>query len=446
MKILVANRGEIALRVIRACIELGHKTVTVYSQADKDSLHTWLADEDICIGPPHPARSYLDPKQILSAAMITNADAIHPGYGFLAESSDFAEMCEAHGLIFIGPTPGQISAMGDKSEAKRIMKSAGVPTVPGSDGLVGSLNEAKKIANDIGYPVMIKATAGGGGKGMRIARDESELTKNFEVARAEAQSAFGNPGVYLERFIQNPRHIEVQILGDGKGNVIYLGERDCSIQRRHQKLVEEAPSPAVTPEIREKLGQSAVAGAKKINYRGAGTIEFLLDSDGNFYFMEMNTRIQVEHPVTEFVTQIDIVKEQIRIADGNPLRFRQEDIKLNGHAIEVRINAEDPFNNFSPSPGKVTSFHVPGGFGVRVDTHVYAGYVIPPFYDSLLAKLIVWGETRQEAISTMKRALREFIVEGVKTTIPLHQKTMDSPIFASGKFDTSFIESIDLNK
>lgn len=444
MKILVANRGEIALRVIRACIELGHKTVAVYSQADTDSLHAWLADEDICIGPPHPTRSYLDPKRILSAAMITNADAIHPGYGFLAESADFAEMCEAHGLMFIGPTPEQISAMGDKAEAKRIMKSAGVPTIPGSDGVVNELDSARKIAREIGYPVMIKATAGGGGKGMRIARDETELIKNFEMARAEAQAAFGNPGVYLEKFVQNPRHIEVQILGDGNGNVIYLGERDCSIQRRHQKLVEESPSPVVTQEIRRKLGECAVMGAKKINYRGAGTIEFLLDPEGNFYFMEMNTRIQVEHPVTEFVTQIDIVKEQIRIAEEGRLRFKQEDIKFHGHAIEVRINAEDPSNNFAPSPGKVVSFHVPGGFGVRVDTHVYAGYVIPPFYDSLIAKLIVWGETRDEAISRMKRSLREFIIEGVKTTIPLHQKIMDNPVFASGKFDISFIENVNL--
>lgn len=439
-KVLIANRGEIALRVIRACMELGIKTVAVYSEADRDSLHAWLADEDVCIGGPRPAESYLDPRRIISAAVITNADAIHPGYGFLAENADFADICEEHGITFIGPTPEQIRAMGDKAEAKRLMQEAGVPTVPGSDGVVDDLDEARKIAKDIGYPVMIKATAGGGGKGMRIAYDEADLVKKFEMARAEAKAAFGDPGVYIEKFIQNPRHIEVQLLGDGRGNVVHLGERDCTIQRRHQKLVEESPSPVVDEELRRRLGEAAVKGAKKINYRGAGTIEFLVDRDKNFYFMEMNTRIQVEHPVTEMVTHIDLIKEQIRIAMGEPLRFRQEDIRFLGHAIEARINAEDPYNDFAPSPGKITSFHPPGGLGVRVDTHVYAGYVVPPYYDSMLAKLIVWGETRDEAIARMRRALREFIIEGVKTTIPFHQKVMEDARFISGEFDTSFLE------
>ena len=439
-KILIANRGEIALRVIRACMELGIKTVAVYSEADRESLHAYLADEDICIGGPRATDSYLDPRRIISAAVVTNADAIHPGYGFLAENADFAEMCEAHGITFIGPTPEQIRAMGDKSRAKELMKKAGVPVVPGSDGLVEELDDAIQIAEEIGYPVIIKATAGGGGKGMRLAKDRTELIKNFEMARVEAQSAFGNPGVYIEKFIVNPRHIEVQLLGDGRGNVIHLGERDCSIQRRHQKLIEESPSPIVDEELRRRLGEAAIAGAKAINYRGAGTIEFLVDEDKNFYFMEMNTRIQVEHPVTEMVTSTDIVKEQIRIAAGEGLRFRQEDIEFRGHAIEVRINAEDPDNNFMPSPGKITSFHIPGGPGVRVDTHAYAGYVIPPFYDSMIAKLIVWGEDRQEAIARMRRALKEFIVEGVKTTIPFHQKVMEDPDFVAGNFNTGFLE------
>ncbi len=439
-KVLIANRGEIAIRVIRACMELGIKTVAVYSEADRESLHAYLADEDICIGGPRATDSYLDPRRIISAAVVANADAIHPGYGFLAENADFAEMCEAHGITFIGPTPDQIRAMGDKSKAKELMKKAGVPTVPGSEGLVDELDDAIQIAEEIGYPVIIKATAGGGGKGMRVARDRNELIKNFEMARVEAQSAFGNPGVYIEKFIVNPRHIEVQLLGDGRGNVIHLGERDCSIQRRHQKLIEESPSPIVDEDLRRRLGEAAIAGAKAINYRGAGTIEFLVDEDKNFYFMEMNTRIQVEHPVTEMVTSTDIVKEQIRIAAGEGLRFRQEDIKFHGHAIEARINAEDPDNNFMPSPGKITSFHIPGGPGVRVDTHAYAGYVIPPFYDSMIAKLIVWGETREEAIARMRRALKEFIIEGVKTTIPFHQKVMEDPDFVAGNFNTGFLE------
>ena len=443
-KVLIANRGEIALRVIRACMELGVETVAVYSQADEDSLHTWLANEDICIGGPRASDSYLDPRRIISAAIVTNSDAIHPGYGFLAENADFAEMCEAHNIAFIGPTAGQIRAMGDKSEAKALMKSAGVPTIPGSDGIVDDLETAKKIAPQIGYPIIIKATAGGGGKGMRIARNEAELIKNFEMARAEAQSAFGNPGVYLEKYLENPRHIEVQLLGDGKGNVVHLGERDCSIQRRHQKLIEESPSPAVDVELRTKLGKAALMGAKKISYRSAGTIEFLVDKNKGFYFMEMNTRIQVEHPVTEMITDIDIVKEQIRIAMGQPLRFSQNDIKFKGHTIEARINAEDPFNNFAPSPGKITSFHTPGGFGVRVDTHAYAGYVIPPFYDSMIAKLIVWGEDRSEAIARMRRALKEFIIEGIKTTIPFHQQVMNDERFFTGDFDTTFLEDFEI--
>ena len=439
-KVLIANRGEIALRIIRACMELGLTTIAVHSEADEDSLHVWLADQSVRIGGPKSSESYLDPRRIISAAVITGADAIHPGYGFLAENADFAEICEAHNIIFVGPTPEQIRAMGDKAEAKRLMREAGVPVIPGSDGVVEDLDEAIKIAKDIGYPVMIKATAGGGGKGMRTANNEAELIKNFEMARSEAQAAFGNPGVYIEKLIVNPRHIEVQLLGDGKGNVIHLGERDCSIQRRHQKLIEESPSPFVDDELREKLGTAAVAGAKKINYRGAGTIEFLVDKDKNFYFMEMNTRIQVEHPVTEMVTRVDIVKEQLRIASGEGLRFKQEDIKFDGHAIEVRINAEDPDNNFAPCPGKIESFHVPGGPGIRVDTHVYAGYVIPPYYDSMIAKLIVWGENRGEALSRMRRALKEFIIDGVKTTIPFHQKVMEDSRFTSGDFDTSFLE------
>ena len=439
-KVLIANRGEIALRIIRACMELGLTTIAVHSEADEDSLHVWLADQSVRIGGPKSSESYLDPRRIISAAVITGADAIHPGYGFLAENADFAEICEAHNIIFVGPTPEQIRAMGDKAEAKRLMREAGVPVIPGSDGVVEDLDEAIKIAKDIGYPVMIKATAGGGGKGMRTANNEAELIKNFEMARSEAQAAFGNPGVYIEKLIVNPRHIEVQLLGDGKGNVIHLGERDCSIQRRHQKLIEESPSPFVDEELREKLGTAAVAGAKKINYRGAGTIEFLVDKDKNFYFMEMNTRIQVEHPVTEMVTRVDIVKEQLRIASGEGLRFKQEDIKFDGHAIEVRINAEDPDNNFAPCPGKIESFHVPGGPGIRVDTHVYAGYVIPPYYDSMIAKLIVWGENRGEALSRMRRALKEFIIDGVKTTIPFHQKVMEDSRFTSGDFDTSFLE------
>ncbi len=443
-KILVANRGEIALRVIRACMELGISTVAVHSLADEDSLHGWLADQSVCIGANKPAESYLDMRRIISAAIITGAEAIHPGYGFLAENADFAEMCEEHNIIFIGPTSEQIRSMGDKAMAKKIMKEAGVLTVPGSEGIVEDLDKAIEVCKKIGYPIIIKASAGGGGKGMRIARDQTELIKNFEMARVEARSAFDNSDVYIEKYVENSRHIEVQLLGDGTGKVIHLGERDCSIQRRHQKLIEETPSPFVDEEFRLKIGSAAVTGASNIKYRSAGTIEFLVDTQKNFYFMEMNTRIQVEHPITEMITDIDILKEQIRIASGKPLRFSQEDISYRGHSIECRINAEDPSNDFAPSPGKITSFHVPGGMGVRVDTHAYADYVIPLFYDSMIAKLIVWGETREEAIQRMRRALREFIIEGVKTTIPFHAKVMNDKRFISGDFDTSFIENFEL--
>lgn len=443
-KILIANRGEIALRVIYACKELGIKTVAVYSQADLHSLHVRFADEDVCIGPPSSDKSYLDPRRIISAAEVTNADAIHPGYGFLAENPDFADICESSGIAFIGPTSEMIRKMGDKAYAKEAMKKAGVPVIPGSDGIVGSLDEAVKIAQEIGFPVMVKARSGGGGKGMRIVGDEWKLRRVFEVTRAEAKAAFGDPEVYLEKVIQNPRHVEIQVLGDGKGKVIHLGERECSIQRRHQKLVEESPSPAVTPKLRKRMGKEAVKAAKVVKYKGAGTVEFLLAPDGNFYFMEMNTRIQVEHPVTEQVSGVDLVKEQIRIASDGKLGFSQDEIVVEGHAIECRINAEDPTNGFRPSPGEITSFHIPGGPGIRVDTYAYARYVIPPYYDSILAKLIAYGRTRDEAILRMRRALEEFIVEGVKTTIPFHQRVLADPDFVKGKFDTSFVERFSL--
>ncbi len=439
-KVLVANRGEIALRVIRACRELGISTVAVYSDADRETLPVLMANEAVCIGGPSPGESYLDSRRILSAAVITNSDAIHPGYGFLAENADFAEICEAHDIKFIGPTSAMIRKMGDKAEAKRIMKEAGVPTVPGSDGIIDDADEAMTLAGGMGYPVIIKATAGGGGKGMRIAHNEKELKKNFDTARAEAEKAFGNPGVYIEKYVQNPRHIEIQLLGDGKGNVIHLGERDCSIQRRHQKLIEESPSPAVSSEVRERIGRLAANGAASIDYEGAGTIEFLLDSEGNFYFMEMNTRIQVEHPVSEIVVRLDLVKEQIRIAAGYELPKKQEDVRVEGHAIECRINAEDPFKSFAPRPGKITAFHAPGGPGVRVDTHAYAGYVIPPYYDSMIAKLICHGRDREEALARMTRALDEFIIEGVPTTIPFHKKVMTDPRFIAGEFNTAFLD------
>jgi acetyl-CoA carboxylase biotin carboxylase subunit len=438
-KVLVANRGEIALRTIRVCHELGIKTVAVYSEADRYSLHVKFADEAVCIGPPPSKESYLHIPRILSAAEITNADAIHPGYGFLAENSQFAEICESSGLTFIGPSAEAIAAMGDKSLAKDTMRKAGVPVVPGSDGIVKDPKEGLGIATEIGFPVMIKATAGGGGKGMRIVRDASEFDAAYQMASNEAEAAFGNPGVYIEKFVEQPRHIEIQVFGDRFGNVIHLNERDCSVQRRHQKLIEESPSPIIDDELRAKMGAAAIKGAKGVKYQGAGTIEFLVDKDKNFYFMEMNTRIQVEHPVTEQVVGLDLVKLQIQMALGE--RLRKKEYKPKGHAIECRINAEDPEHNFRPSPGKIESFHLPGGYGVRVDTHCYAGYQIPPFYDSLMAKLIVTAPTREQAIRKMSTALEEFTVEGVHTTIPFHRRVMKNAVFQSGKFDTSFIET-----
>jgi acetyl-CoA carboxylase biotin carboxylase subunit len=441
-KILIANRGEIALRIIRTCKELGIKTVAVYSEADRYSLHVRFADEAVCIGPGPSKESYLNIPRIIAAAEITNAEAIHPGYGFLAENAMFAEICESSGIKFIGPTPDAIEAMGDKALAKETMRKAGVPVIPGSDGVVETLEQAREIANEIGYPIMLKAAAGGGGKGMRMVRNDEELENAWQTARAEAEAAFGNPAVYIEKFIEKPRHIEIQILADEHGNVIHLGERDCSIQRRHQKLIEESPSPIVTPELREAMGQAAVKGAKSVKYRNAGTIEFLVDKDGNFYFMEMNTRIQVEHPVTEMVYGIDIVREQIRIASGEKLGIKQKQIKPNGHAIECRINAEDPFNGFRPSPGKITALHFPGGFGVRVDSHIYQEYVVPSYYDSMIAKLIVHAKNRDEAIARMLRALDEFVIEGVHTTIPFHIKILNSPQFRSGvDYDTKYIDT-----
>ncbi len=440
-KILIANRGEIALRIIRTCKELGIKTVAVYSEADRYSLHVRFADEAVCIGPGPSKDSYLNIPRIIAAAEITNAEAIHPGYGFLAENAMFAEICESSGIKFIGPTPDAIEAMGDKALAKETMRKAGVPVIPGSDGVIETLEEAREIANEIGYPIMLKAAAGGGGKGMRMVNNESELENAWQTARAEAEAAFGNPALYIEKFIERPRHIEIQILADEHGNVIHLGERDCSIQRRHQKLIEESPSPIVTPELREAMGQAAVKGAKSVKYRNAGTIEFLVDKNGNFYFMEMNTRIQVEHPVTEMVYGIDIVREQIRIASGEKLNIKQRQLKPNGHAIECRINAEDPYNGFRPSPGKITGLHFPGGFGIRVDSHIYQDYVVPPYYDSMIAKLIAHGKTRDEAIARMLRALEEFVIEGVHTTIPFHIKLLNSPEFRSGiDYDTKFID------
>ncbi|CAM5792584.1 MULTISPECIES: acetyl-CoA carboxylase biotin carboxylase subunit [Brevibacillus] len=444
-KVLIANRGEIAVRVIRACRELGIRTVAVYSEADREALHVKLADEAYCIGPTASKESYLNIASIMSVATKVGADAIHPGYGFLAENADFAEICAACNITFIGPDPEAIVKMGDKSTAKDTMKSAGVPTVPGTDGLVEDIADAIKTANEIGYPVMVKATAGGGGRGMRVAVDDEDLEKAIRQAQNEAKTAFGNPGVYLEKFVEGPRHVEIQIMADKHGNVVYLGERDCSIQRRHQKLIEEAPSPALSEELRREMGEAAVAAAKAVNYHGAGTVEFLLDKHGKFYFMEMNTRIQVEHPVTELVTGFDLIKEQLTVAAGQPLSFTQDDIKLNGWAIECRINAENPVKNFMPSPGKITTYLAPGGFGVRVDSAAYTGYVIPPYYDSMIAKLIVWGKDRTEAIERMKRALGEFVVEGVHTTIPFHLKVLDHEVFASGQFDTKFLEIHELN-
>jgi acetyl-CoA carboxylase biotin carboxylase subunit len=438
-KILVANRGEIALRVIRACREMGIRTVAVFSEADRESLHVRFADEEVCIGPPPARESYLNIPRIIAAAEITGADAILPGYGFLAENADFSEICEKSEITFIGPTPQQIRLMGDKAAARRTMVSVGVPVVPGTDAMEEP-DAALEAAREIGFPVLIKAAAGGGGKGMRVAENADDFVRQFTMARNEAAAAFNDPTVYIEKYLARPRHIEFQILGDQHGRVIHLGERDCSIQRRHQKLVEEAPSPALTPELRERMGEAAVRGAKAIEYVGAGTIEMLLNEDGSFYFMEMNTRIQVEHPVTEMCTGVDLIKEQIRAAAGLPLSIPDKPIELRGHAIECRINAEDPSRNFAPSPGTITTFHPPGGPGVRLDTHVYAGYRVPPYYDSLLAKLIVHGTTRAEAIARMRQALGAFVLEGVHTTIPFLQRVMDDPDFIAGRVDTKFLE------
>jgi acetyl-CoA carboxylase biotin carboxylase subunit len=439
-KILIANRGEIALRVIRACKEFGLKTVAVYSTADRESLHVRFADEAVCVGGPSPAESYLNVPRIISAAEITNADGVHPGYGFLAENAGFADICETHGITFIGPSAEMISHMGDKIYAKNVMKKAGCPVIPGSEGDLANADEALEMAKGMGFPVILKAAAGGGGRGMRVVREESEIQKAFSSAQTEAQAGFGNSTLYMEKFFERPRHVEIQLLGNGKGKVIALGERDCSIQRKHQKLIEESPSPAVYPELRAQMVNAAVAGAEAVGYRSAGTVEFLLDEDGRFYFMEMNTRIQVEHPVTEMVYGVDLIKEQIRVASGDDIRHTHAASEPIGHAIECRINSEDPFRGFRPTPGTITSFHVPGGLGVRVDTHVYAGYKIPPFYDSLMAKLIVHGFDREEALSRMGRALEEFIIEGVSTTIPFHQQVMVHPGFMKGDFNTHFLD------
>ncbi|MBZ8179180.1 acetyl-CoA carboxylase biotin carboxylase subunit [Oscillatoria salina] len=439
-KILIANRGEIALRILRSCEEMGIATVAVHSTIDRHALHVQLADESVCIGHPPSNKSYLNIPNIIAAALTRNATAIHPGYGFLAENARFAEICADHQISFIGPTASAILAMGDKSTAKKTMQKAGVPTVPGSEGLLESEKEARAIAKEIGFPVMIKATAGGGGRGMRLVRDESEFSKLFHAAQGEAEAAFGNPGVYLEKFIERPRHIEFQILADSYGNVIHLGERDCSIQRRHQKLLEEAPSPVMTRELRSKMGAAAVRAAKSINYVGAGTVEFLVDNSGNFYFMEMNTRIQVEHPVTEMITGLDLISQQIRIAHGEKLPLNQKQVQLKGHAIECRINAEDPDRNFRPQPGRISAYLPPGGPGVRIDSHVYTDYEIPPYYDSLIGKLIVWGPNREAAIARMKRALREFAITGIPTTIGFHQKILETPAFLAGEVYTNFVE------
>ncbi|WP_293914464.1 MULTISPECIES: acetyl-CoA carboxylase biotin carboxylase subunit [unclassified Sphingobacterium] len=443
-KILIANRGEIALRIIRTCREMGIKSVAVYSTADRDSLHVRFADEAVCIGPPPSKDSYLNIPNIISAAELTNADAIHPGYGFLSENARFSAICAEYGIKFIGATAEQIEKMGDKSSAKATMKEAGVPTVPGSEGLLSNVKEGIQLANEIGYPVIIKATAGGGGRGMRIIWKDEDFESAWDSARQESAAAFGNDGIYLEKYVEEPRHIEIQVVGDQYGTVCHLSERDCSIQRRHQKLLEEAPSPFITPELRQTMGEAAIKGAKAVNYEGAGTIEFLVDKHRNFYFMEMNTRIQVEHPVTEEVINFDLIKEQIKVAAGIPISGKNYEPTM--HAIECRINAEDPFQNFRPSPGKITNFHSPGGHGVRVDTHVYSGYTIPPNYDSMIAKLITVAQTREEAISTMERALSEFVIEGIHTTIPLHLRILKDPNFRAGNFTTKFMETFDLSK
>ena len=437
-KILIANRGEIALRIIRTCKELGIKTVAVYSEADRDSLHVTFADEAVCIGPASSKESYLKIPSIISAAHVTGADAIHPGYGFLAENAYFSEICSESGIKFIGPSSDMIKAMGDKAFAKDTMKKNGVPVIPGSEGVVPTPEEGIAIAKEIGYPVIIKASAGGGGKGMRVVWEESEFLIAFQTARNESESFFNNPDVYIEKYLENPRHIEIQIMGDMHGNVYHFGERDCSVQRRHQKLIEESPSPAIDEVIRNKMGETAVLGAKSVNYEGAGTIEFLLDKHKNFYFMEMNTRIQVEHPVTELVYGVDLIRQQILVAAGEKIdRLPREPF---GHAIEFRINAEDPDQNFRPSPGKIQSLNFPGGFGVRIDSHIYHSYTIPPFYDSLIAKLIVWGSDRDHAIARGKRSLEEFVIEGIKTTIPFHLKVLEDKRFKSGNFDTGFLD------
>ncbi len=443
-KVLIANRGEIALRIIRTCREMGIKSVAVYSTADRESLHVRFADEAVCIGPPSSAESYLNVPKIMAAVEITNADAIHPGYGFLSENADFAEVCAEYGIKFIGPTPEQIRRMGDKITAKETMIAAGVPVVPGSEGLIKDLKQAQKVANEIGYPVIMKATAGGGGKGMRVVWNDEELEPNWNKARQEAKASFGNDGIYMEKFIEEPRHIEFQIAGDQKGTVVHLSERDCSIQRRHQKLVEECPSPFMTPELREEMGNAAVRAGEYIKYEGVGTVEFLVDKHRNFYFMEMNTRIQVEHPVTEEVIDHDLIKEQIKIASGELITGGN--YYPTAHAIECRINAEDPFNGFRPSPGTILSFHSSKGHGVRVDTHVYAGYTIPPYYDSMIAKLICRARTREECITKMERALDEFIIEGVKTTVPFHQRLMKDENFRKGNFHTGFLENFNLEE
>ena len=438
-KVLVANRGEVAVRVIRACREIGIPTVAVYSEADADSLHVSLATEAYCIGPKESAKSYLNIPAIISTALISGADAIHPGYGFMSERADFADVCQQHGITFIGPSGDVIRKMGDKATARATMQSKDIPITPGTD-LIDDLNKAKKFCKRAGYPVIVKATAGGGGKGMRIVNSESELEENIVLCKTEAQRFFGNPGVYIEKYLVNPRHIEVQVLADKQGNVIHLGERDCSIQRRHQKLVEETPSPAVNDKIREKLGKTAVRVAKAAKYEGVGTVEFLLDKDNNFYFMEMNTRLQVEHGITEMISNIDIVREQINIAAGLPLSVTQRDVKLHGHAIECRIKAEDPDRDFMPAAGLINGYVAPGGFGVRVDSHVYSGYAIPPYYDSMISKLVCWAPDREQARRRMYRALKEYVITGVKTTLPFYQDLVEDPVFISGNFDTGFLE------
>jgi len=443
-KILIANRGEIALRVIRTCREMGIKTVAVYSTADAESLHVKFADEAVCIGPPPSNLSYLKISNIIAAAEITNADAIHPGYGFLSENAKFSKICKEHGIKFIGASPEMINKMGDKATAKATMKAAGVPCVPGSDGLLESYEHTKKLAAEFGYPVMLKATAGGGGKGMRAVWKEDELQKAWDSARQEAAASFGNDGMYMEKLIEEPRHIEIQIVGDAFGKACHLSERDCSVQRRHQKLTEETPSPFMTDELRDKMGAAAVKAAEYIAYEGAGTVEFLVDKHRNFYFMEMNTRIQVEHPITEQVIDYDLIREQILVAAGVPISGKNYLPQM--HSIECRINAEDPYNDFRPSPGKITTLHMPGGHGVRLDTHVYSGYTIPPNYDSMIAKLITTAQTRQEAISKMKRALDEFIIEGIKTTIPFHRQLMDEPDYVAGNYTTKFMEGFKMKE